>query len=110
MWLYTIINTIISGIITIPIYIGQKVNYYKEIDELKEQVEVLIKEITSLHKHRMEMEDNITNIVSTMRFTGVEWQNKIISKKFDKVISHHYESKDDIIDPVIVEYLNHDNK
>jgi hypothetical protein len=110
MWLYTIINTIISGVITIPLYISQKVNYYKEIDILKEQVEVLLNEVTSLHKHRMEMEEDITNIVTTMRFTGADWQSKIIGRKFDKMVQHHYGSKDDVSDPVIVEYLNHDNK
>ena len=95
MWIYTIINTMITGIITFPLYVFQKTNYYKEIDKMKDDIEILLKEIESLHKTRIEVDKILTNIVTTMRFTGAEWQQKIIEKKIDEVYKHHYADEED---------------
>lgn len=87
MWIYTIINTMITGIITFPLYIFHKTNYYKEIDKMKEDIE-------SLHKNRIHVEETLMNIISTMKFTGADWQQKFVEKKLDKVYKHHYGDED----------------
>ena len=97
MWIYTIINTMITGIITFPLYIFHKTNYYKEIDKMKDDIEICLKEIESLHKNRIHVENTLMNIVTTMKFTGADWQQKFVEKKLDEVYKHHY-GDDDIME------------
>ena len=94
MWIYTIINTMVTGIITIPLYIFHKTNYYKEIDKMKDDIEICLKEIESLHKNRIAVDTILSNIISTMKFTGVDWQQKFVEKKLDEVYKHHYCDED----------------
>lgn len=90
MWIYTIINTMVTGIITIPLYIFHKTNYYKENAKMKDDIEICLKEIESLHKSRMEIENNLINIISTMKFTGTDWQQKFVEKKLKEIVYKHY--------------------
>jgi len=84
----------ITGIITLPLYIFQKTNYYKEIDKMKDDLEICLKEIESLHKNRIQVEKTLMNIVTTMKFTGADWQQKFVEKKLDEVYKHHYGDDD----------------
>lgn len=108
MFIYTIFNLIIlniigfllfvvsflNSIVNIPNYIIKIKNHYNLVSELNERTDVLMKEIVSLHKMQMAVDETLTEIVSTMRFTGAEWQSKIIQRKLDKVLRHHYPNYD----------------
>jgi DNA-binding XRE family transcriptional regulator len=84
----------VTGIITIPLYIFHKTNYYKEKEKMKDDIEICLKEIESLHKHRIHVDKTLMNIITTMKFTGVDWQQKFIEMKLDTVYMHHYSDED----------------
>jgi hypothetical protein len=86
MSIYTI--TINTCIITFHLYYFQKI--YREYKKVKDDLEICLKEIESLHKNRMDVDETLMNIATTMKFTGSEWQQRFIEKKCEEVYKHHF--------------------
>jgi hypothetical protein len=109
MFIYTIFNfillhiigfllfvvSILNSIVNIPTYIKKIKDHYNLITELQERTDVLMKEIVCLHKMHFEIDEILIEIASTMKFTGAEWQHKIIKKKLERVLKHHFQNVED---------------
>jgi len=85
---YIIINTLIFSF---HLYYFQKI--YKEYKKVKDDLEICLKEIESLHKYRMDIDESLMNIATTMKFTGSEWQRRFIEKKLNEEYIFHYENE-----------------
>lgn len=88
MNIYIITNTIITASFILPLYYFIQLD--KEYKKVKDDLETCLKEIESLHKNRMNVDETLMNIATTMKFTGLEWQQRFIEKKLEEVYKHHY--------------------
>ena len=88
MNIYIITNTIITASFILPLYYFIKLD--KEYKKMKDDLEICLKEIESLHKNRMDVDETLMNIATTMKFTGSEWQQRFIEKKCEEVYKHHF--------------------